>query len=153
MATWDGWEKVLALLKTAGAELSTPITTVSRGLPASFPTDTIRVWYDGNTDSPFSPGDTLGTSQEGLALTVAVFLRMGGGVSIEAEGRLDERLEEADAAVQEALLGSAYLDGSANGIRIENSHAEAVVTTGGQLIRWVEIPIVYGIPDRHEITA
>lgn len=151
---WDGWAKVRDLLVRAGRTLEPKITVVERGIPASIPTDMIRVWYDGNGDSPFG-SDTLGATQEGLKLTVGVFLLMGAATSVEAEKRLDERIEAADNAIQDALFGDPNLDSgnapSAIGIEIEGTSANAVQWSG-QNIRYVEIPITYGLPDRHAIT-
>lgn len=153
MTVWAGWPKVRALLKTAGAGLATPITHVDRGLPMSVKTRQIRFWYDGSGDSPFGD-NTLTQTQEGFRLVVTVFLPMSGG-STEAEGRLDEDLEEAEYAIRQALMGDAGLGtfpatNTAIGVEVGNSTG-GVETWAGALVRTIDIPVNYGLADRHQI--
>lgn len=155
MAAWAGWAKIKTLLETAGGTVTPAITLVDRGAPSSMPQDMIRFWYDGNVTSPVM-SDTLNRSQEGIAFTIGVFLKAG-ATGIEAEARLDERLEEIDAAIQSALLGDAYLgtfgsDNTAVHLLISDTSA-AFGNIGGAAVRALEIPVVYTVADRHTIGA
>lgn len=148
MSAWAGWAAVKALLVTAGAGLSQPMKLVERGMPVSVPTDMIRFWYGGS-------GPRISTFQkthDAVVLTVAVILRMGAGASREAEGRLDERLEEADAAVRAALLGGYTLGGIALNVVLEDSEA-TVENWNGQDVRIVRIPVAYWRSDSISVSA
>lgn len=156
MAAWAGWAKIKTLLETAGATVTPAITLVDRGAPSSMPQDMIRFWYDGNVSSPVM-SDTLNRSQEGIALTIGVFLKAG-APGIEAEARLDERLEEIDAAIQSALLGDAYLGDFGAGTNttvhlLISDTSAAFGNIGGAAVRALEIPVVYTVADRHTIGA
>ncbi len=155
-AAWPGWAKIDTLLRSAGTNLSAPISDVRRGIPFSVTGRMFRYWYDGTGLSPFAPSNTLGKSQDGLRLTVGIFLPMAGGGSPASEAALDALAEEADAAVQAALYGDFLLNAdataAANGIEIGESVAD-VLNVQGAAVRYVGIPVTYGIPDAATIAA
>lgn len=153
-ATWDGWAKLDTLIRSAGTNLSAPITDVRRGIPFSVTGRMIRYWYDGMGSSPFSP-DTFTSTQDGLRLTIGVFLPMAGAGTPASDTALDGLTEEADAAIQAVLFGDAFLGtfGSGNsaiGIQIEDTSA-SVESIGNAAVRVLMIPVVYGIPDHATI--
>lgn len=155
VAVWAGWAKLQSILATAAGTMTVPITLVARGVPLSVPTDMIRYWYDGNGASPFSPGDTLTASQEGVNIRIGVFLRMPGGGTLAGEAAVDDRLENADNAIQGALLDDPFLGtfpttNDATGIEIGDT-STSVENVDGALVRYLEIPITYGVADRHVI--
>lgn len=154
-ATWDGWAKIDTLIRSAGSALSRPITDVRRGIPFSVSGDMVRYWYDGLGTSPFGP-DTFTQTQDGIKLSIGVFLKMAGAGNPASDVALDGLVEEADSAIQAALMGDAFLGtfGSGNsaiGVQIEDSSASVEVISGAA-VRVLLIPVVYGIPD-HAVIA
>ncbi len=156
-ATWAGWAKIETLIRSAGTGLSSPIKDVRRGRPWSVSGRMIRYWYEGTTSSPFG-SDTLTQTQDGLKVAIGLFLPMSGAGSPTSDAALDSLAEEADAAIQAALFGDAFLGvfdstNSANGVAIEDSTAEAVNfgAERGGVVLYVSIPLTYGIPDHATI--
>ena len=154
MSAWAGWPKIKALLTKAGLDMNTPIRQIGQGVPRSVPTDMIRYWYEGIVEYPFAAGQPPTITHEGLRVTVGVFLRMGGDMSPESEAATDWRLEDAERAVRKALWGDVALnaDGTATATGLEiGSSTSDIQTVQGAWVRFVEIPLTYGVVDRHSI--
>lgn len=148
MATWSGWAEIKSRLVTAGGNCTPAIISVARGRPSGMPTvDAIRFWVVGS-----APGlAVFGASQRRINFEVAVLLRAA-PESVEAEGRLDERAEEADEAVRSALSSGFALAGAAIDFDIGDTATAVENWPGGNLLV-VNIAVSYLRSSQIAVTA